>query len=221
MLSSVFWPGSVGAVCLALLAAAPNAFAQTYDDKMMPPTLVAPQAPLSDDYDPASAADQFLSDGIGDNDDPLSIYEVPMIDVPADETEAAGDKPLRIGTFSMLHKVTAKVREVHLPAGEEVTVGEMTLVMHDCLTAPPEEPPETRSFLKISEFKHGADRVLFSGWMFASSPAIHALEHPVFDLWPLACKTADGLPYTGDELPPKTLSEAVIVPNIVAPPSKR
>ena len=172
------------------------------DDKMMPPTLIVPPQQTQENYDPAQAAEQLFSDDPQEGDTPLSVYEVPIIDVPQDEAVGENDKPMRIGTFSMLHKVTAKVREIELPVGEEVVIGEMTLMMHDCITAPPEEPPETRSFLQISEFKHGADRLLFSGWMFASSPAIHALEHPVFDLWPLACKTADGLPYTGEDLPP-------------------
>lgn len=180
--------------------------AQMLDDKMMPPTLIEPPQPMQENYDPAQAAKDLLSDNGLDDTSPLSVYEVPMIDVPQIETVIETEKPMRIGSFSLLHKVTAKVREIRLPAGEEVTIGELTLMMQDCLSASPEEPPETRSFLQVSEFKHGADQILFSGWMFASSPAIHALEHPVYDLWPVACKTEDGLPYTGDLLAP-TLSE--------------
>ena len=198
------------AVCFsAVTLGVPAAQAQMIDDKMMPPTLIVPPQQTQESYDPAQAAEQLFSDDGEGGEAPISVYEVPIIDVPQDDSEADAQKPMRIGTFSMLHKVTAKVREIELPVGEEVVVGELTLLMHDCLTAPPEEPPETRSFLQISEFKHGADRLLFSGWMFASSPAIHALEHPVFDLWPLACKTADGLPYTGEDLPPAVSSSGL------------
>ena len=185
--------------CLLLVLNAP-ARAQMVDDKMMPPTLIVPPQQVQENYDPARAAGELLSDEPQDDSDPLSVYEVPIIDVPQDDTIVEGEKPPRIGSFSLLHKVTAKVQAIELPVGQEVTIGELTLLMHDCVSAPPEEPPETRSFLQVSEFKHGADRLLFSGWMFASSPAIHALEHPVYDLWPVACKTEDGLPYTGELL---------------------
>lgn len=175
--------------------------AQIIDDKMMPPVLLVP--PPVEEAEDDVATQELLDDDL-DALTPLSIYEVPLINVPQDEEAKENAKPLRIGRFSLLHKVTAKVTQIDLPAGEEVTIGELTLIMHDCISAPPEEPPETRSFLQVSEFKLGTDRQLFSGWMFASSPGIHALEHPVYDLWPMACKTEDGLAYTGDVPPPAT-----------------
>ena len=63
--------------------------------------------------------------------------------------------------------------------------------MHDCVSTPPEEPPETKVFLEISEFKAGRDKALFTGWMFASSPGINAMEHPVliFGCLPVRPKT--------------------------------
>lgn len=173
--------------------------AQIIDDKMMPPVLLVP--PPVEEAEDDVATQELLDDDL-DALTPLSTYEVPLINVPQDEEAEKNAKPLRIGRFSLLHKVTAKVTQIDLPAGEEVTIGELTLIMHDCISAPPEEPPETRSFLQVSEFKLGTDRQLFSGWMFASSPGIHALEHPVYDLWPMACKTEDGLAYTGDVLLP-------------------
>jgi hypothetical protein len=191
------------AVFFALLAGAlafpDSAGAQMHDDKMMPPVLLVPPP-----VDP-SPVDILPQDLLGEDsldDEPLSIYEVPLLNVPLAASGEAGEKPLRIGRFSLLHKVTAKITGIELRAGEEATIGDLSLTMHDCITASPEEPPETRAFLQISEFKLGTDRPLFSGWMFASSPGLNALEHPVFDLWPLACVTEDGLPYTGDVSPP-------------------
>ena len=195
-------PIKAAIVWLALMtAAAVPARAQMLDDKMMPPVLVVPPQPVQESYSPADAAADYFSEDADGDENPLSVYEVPMIDVPGDENAPQADKPPLVGTFSLLHKVTAKVREISLRSGEEVTIDELTLVMHDCLSTPPEEPPETKTFLQVFEFKNGADRQLFSGWMFASSPGIHALEHPVYDLWATACKTEDGLDYTG-ELPP-------------------
>ena len=66
--------------------------------------------------------------------------------------------------------------------------------MH-CEKRPPEEPPETYAFLKIKNTKldgKGADgekETVFSGWMFASRPAVSALDHGVYDVWVIDCKT--------------------------------
>lgn len=188
---------SAPALCVSALFM--SAEAQMMDDKMMPPVLLVPP-PVEENTELPMTPDFFDDDS--DETAPLSIYEVPLLNVPQQEALDEGEKPMRIGRFSLLHKVTAKITEIELRAGEEATIGELTLVMHDCISAPPEEPPETRTFLQVSEFKLGTDRQLFSGWMFASTPGIHALEHPVFDLWPTACTTEDGLAYTGDILPP-------------------
>ncbi len=173
-------------------------WAQMIDDKMMPPVLLVPP-PVEQPAEPVPPQDLLGEDTPGEA--PLSIFEVPLLDVPQEDGAEEGDKPALIGRFSLLHKVTAKITEIELTAGEEATIGDLTLVMHDCISAPPEEPPETRTFLQVSEFKLGTDRQLFSGWMFASSPGLHALEHPVFDLWPTACTTEDGLAFTGEILP--------------------
>ena len=176
--------------------------AQVFDDKMMPPTLLVPPPPTDQELASDTAEEDFFADEGSQNDTSLSVFIVPTLEVPAQGDADTKDRPMRIGTFSLLHKVTAKVRDIKLRAGEEVTIGALTLTMQDCISTPPEEPPETKSFLQVSEFKNGADRSLFSGWMFASSPGIHALEHAVYDLWPLSCKTEDGMIFTGDILPP-------------------
>ena len=68
--------------------------------------------------------------------------------------------------------------------------------MRDCEKNPPEETPESAAFLEIDEVRPGEAqrRAVFSGWMFASSPALSALEHPVYDVNVLDCKTASGSP---------------------------
>jgi hypothetical protein len=58
-----------------------------------------------------------------------------------------------------------------------------------CDKRPPEETPESAAFLQVVEQKPGEQPVTrFSGWMFASSPALSAMEHPVYDLWVLDCE---------------------------------
>ena len=182
-------------VFMAMVATAPVG-AQIIDDKMMPPVLIMP---------PPEATGETEADDIIEDDDiiaPLSIMEVPVLDIVDEDEEEAALKPMLVGSFSLLHKVTAKVQKIELLSGQEYAIGDMSLTMHDCISTPPEEPPETKAFLEISEFKAGRDKALFTGWMFASSPGINAMEHPVFDIWPLACKTEDGMVFTGEILPP-------------------
>ena len=187
--------GVVLLVFMAMVAAAPVG-AQIIDDKMMPPVLIMP---------PPEETGETEADDIIEDDDiiaPLSIMEVPVLDIVDEDEEEAAFKPMLVGLFSLLHKVTAKVQKIELLSGQEYAIGDMSLTMHDCISTPPEEPPETKAFLEISEFKAGRDKALFTGWMFASSPGINAMEHPVFDIWPLACKTEDGMVFTGEILPP-------------------
>lgn len=182
-------------VFMAMVATA-TVGAQIIDDKMMPPVLIMP---------PPEETGETEADDIIEDDDiiaPLSIMEVPVLDIVDEDEEEAALKPMLVGSFSLLHKVTAKVQKIELLSGQEYAIGDMSLTMHDCISTPPEEPPETKAFLEISEFKAGRDKALFTGWMFASSPGINAMEHPVFDIWPLACKTEDGMVFTGEILPP-------------------
>ena len=65
--------------------------------------------------------------------------------------------------------------------------------MRDCEKNPPEERPESAAFLEIDEVRPGESEVKrFSGWMFATSPALSALEHPVYDINVLDCKAPSG-----------------------------
>jgi hypothetical protein len=60
-----------------------------------------------------------------------------------------------------------------------------------CRKRPPEDPPEAAAFLEIRDLrKPDAPSVVFSGWMFASTPALSAMEHPIYDVWVLDCKNA-------------------------------
>ncbi len=82
------------------------------------------------------------------------------------------------------------------PIGQVVKFGTLQVTVRDCRKHPPEDTPESAAFLDISETRPGdtVPQHLFSGWMFASSPALSALEHPVYDVWVLDCSTASGSP---------------------------
>ena len=90
-----------------------------------------------------------------------------------------------------LDKVTARVSEIVTPLNRLVRFGTLEIVVRTCQKTPPEEPPESAAFLEIRDAKPGEETVaLFTGWMFASSPALSALEHPVYDIWLLDCLVA-------------------------------
>ncbi|MCG8545550.1 MAG: DUF2155 domain-containing protein [Alphaproteobacteria bacterium] len=89
-----------------------------------------------------------------------------------------------------LDKVTARVWTFDVPIGQAVRFGTLEIVPRFCDYRPPEEPPESAAFLDIYEARPGEEKAdLFHGWMFGSSPALNALEHPVYDVWVVGCKT--------------------------------
>jgi len=90
-----------------------------------------------------------------------------------------------------LDKVTARSHRIEVGVGETYTFGRIEITPRACLTAPPLDTPEAASFLEIRSVEHDETRTLvFEGWMFASSPGLSPMEHPVYDVWVLDC--ADG-----------------------------
>jgi hypothetical protein len=90
-----------------------------------------------------------------------------------------------------LDKVTAKVVTIEAPVGEPVHFGTLEIVARACKKRRPEDQPESAAFLDVWELRPGEPAAgLFRGWMFASSPALSAMEHPVYDIWVLDCRNA-------------------------------
>ena len=88
-----------------------------------------------------------------------------------------------------LDKVTARVSTFEIPIGKSMRFGTLEIIPRACDRTPPEAPPESTVYLDITDIRLGVSPVhLFHGWMFASSPALNALEHPVYDVWVLECK---------------------------------
>ncbi len=96
--------------------------------------------------------------------------------------------PYNTAVFQGLDKVTARVYTFEAPLGTVVRFGTLEIIARRCDKRPPEETPESSAFVDISEVRNGEPtQNLFRGWMFASSPALSALEHPVYDVWVLDC----------------------------------
>ena len=113
---------------------------------------------------------------------------------------AADAPPARVAVLQGLDKVTARISTIRAPVGEAVTFGTLVIVARTCRKRPPEETPETTAFLEIFDDRPGEPpRAVFRGWMFASSPALSAMEHAVYDVWVIDCMTAAGSGGSGSE----------------------
>lgn len=98
-----------------------------------------------------------------------------------------------VAVFAALDKVTARISHLQVPIGEQVRFGALVVTPRVCFSRDPTEPPLTSGFVEVDEIKlNGETQRIFTGWMFAESPGLHAVEHPVFDVWLTACKTSEG-----------------------------
>lgn len=113
-------------------------------------------------------------------------------------------------TLRALDKITGRSTDFEVRVGEPQVYGSLRIDLEVCFQAPPEEPPESVAFLRLTsatsrqvqtmaapraitdderELTEASDaEIRFSGWMFASSPGLSALEHPVYDIWVIQCK---------------------------------
>jgi hypothetical protein len=93
-----------------------------------------------------------------------------------------------------LDKVTGRVSVIELPLDTPTRFGTLDIVVRACHRRPPEVPPDSASFLEVTERRETAEpsEPLFRGWVFASSPGLSALEHPVYDVIVLECLGGTG-----------------------------
>jgi hypothetical protein len=109
-----------------------------------------------------------------------------------------------------LDKITGNSTDLTAKVGDTLKFGHLTVTVRACYASPPEDTPESAAFLEIhaiapvkkegvkndtsGKVAHGPppgpDGLLFSGWMFASSPGLSALEHPTYDVWVISCSAA-------------------------------
>jgi hypothetical protein len=91
--------------------------------------------------------------------------------------------------FSGLDKITGRIVTFEVAVDETVQFGALQLTPRVCYSRPPTEPAKTTAFLEVDEVTlDNKYRRIFTGWMFASSPGLHAIEHPIYDVWLLDCK---------------------------------
>ena len=97
-------------------------------------------------------------------------------------------KKFDIAVLQGLDKVTARVSTFRVAVGTTIQFGTLQITVRTCDKRPPEETPESAAFINVYETRPGESTVgVYSGWMFASSPALAAMEHPVYDVWVVDC----------------------------------
>ena len=94
-----------------------------------------------------------------------------------------------VAVFAALDKVTAKISRLEVNLGETKRFGALKVTPRACYSRPPTEPPKTSTFAEVTEIQlDGQEKRIFAGWMFAESPGLNAVEHPVFDVWLTGCE---------------------------------
>jgi hypothetical protein len=98
-----------------------------------------------------------------------------------------------VAVLQGLDKITARVSKFDAAVDAAVRFGSLVITVRACVKPPPEEPPNTAAFLDIDEVRGSGTTVeskrVFSGWMFALSPAVSAMEDPIYDVNVLDCKS--------------------------------
>lgn len=105
-------------------------------------------------------------------------------------TPALADRIVnRVAVFSFLDKVTARISSRAIPLNTTFEYGSLKVTPRACFTRPPTEEPKTTTFVEVDDKKlDGTTQRIFSGWMLAQSPGLHAVEHPVYDVWLTDCQ---------------------------------
>jgi hypothetical protein len=88
-----------------------------------------------------------------------------------------------------LDKITGRPTTLVAPVGKAIEYATLTITARYCYSTPPSETPETAAFVQIDDHRPDQPRRrVFSGWMYASSPGLNGMEHPIYDVWVITCK---------------------------------
>ncbi|MBI1338606.1 DUF2155 domain-containing protein [bacterium] len=134
---------------------------------------------------------------------PLMVISALSVGLLAAAPMASALEPRGGVTLRALDKITGDSTDLSVKSGQTVTFGRLKVTARTCYQAPPEDTPESVAFLEIdstsaaprsqaapAEGEQSETRRLFSGWMYASTPGLSALEDPVYDVWVISCTTS-------------------------------
>ena len=119
-----------------------------------------------------------------------SNYAQPTHQYTVNDAVPGKDGIKRMVILRGLDKITARATTIYAPIGVPVRYATLTITARYCYSTPITETPETTAFLQIVDHRPDQDeRKMFSGWMLASSPSLNGMEHPLYDVWVISCKT--------------------------------
>ena len=99
----------------------------------------------------------------------------------------------------MLDKMTGATLEVEIERGTSAPVNRLSVALAVCVAPPDGGITGTRAYLEIRDTMRADDTPVFSGWMFADSPALSAMDHPRYDVWVMSCTTSEGETFSASE----------------------
>jgi hypothetical protein len=138
---------------------------------------------------------------------PKNVPQTPATLQPGDEvvSEPPAQKIVnKKASFSGLDKITGRIINFDEDVGETVQFGALRVKTDACYTRPATEAANTDAFVEVDEITlQGEVKRIFSGWMFAASPGLHGVEHPIYDIWLTDCKGPDTTVVTAQPDPPK------------------
>src|SRR5713226_9616026 len=126
---------------------------------------------------------------------PKGVPQSPATLQPGDEvvSEPPAQKIVnKKASFSGLDKITGRIINFDEDIGETVQFGALRVKTDACYTRPATEAANTNAFVEVDEITlQGEVKRIFSGWMYAASPGLHGVEHPIYDIWLTDCKAPD------------------------------
>jgi hypothetical protein len=140
------------------------------------------------------------------------VPQTPATLQPGDEvvTEPPAQKIVnKKASFSGLDKITGRIINFDEDIGETVQFGALRVKTDACYTRPATEAANTDAFVEVDEITlQGEVKRIFSGWMYAASPGLHAVEHPIYDIWLTDCKGPDATVVSAAPEPAKPAAPA-------------
>ena len=141
-----------------------------------PPQRARVSPPPANPQQPATPQPPQPADAAPQSDDTV-VTETPTQKIPNNRA-----------IFSGLDKITGRIISFDAAIGETVQFGALQVTARACYTRPPTEATNTDAFVDVDEVTlKGEIKRIFTGWMFASSPGLHAVEHPIYDVWLTDC----------------------------------
>ena len=161
-----------------------------------PPPTQRDQGPQPANAPPAQPADASVQP------DDTVITEMPTQKIPNGRA-----------VFSGLDKITGRIISFDAAVGETVQFGALQVTARVCYTRPPTEATNTDAFVDVDEVTlQGEIKRIFNGWMFASSPGLHAIEHPIYDVWLTDCASPQPMQVAQPAPPPAPTAPAAAPP---------